>query len=174
LQNQTQQQLQAYPWIGDLPVVGSLFRSTAFQRGETELIILVTPYLVQPISSATALTTDNDGFYAPSDKDRVINGSLNSVPSKGPTAGKPASATSSATSDGPIPASRAPVPGPVALPAPAATPSATVEAKAAAPAGSSSPAPAVATATAAMALPPSPKAAAAPARSAATSGFEID
>ena len=55
LQNQTQQQLQAYPWIGDLPIIGSLFRSTAFQRGETELVILVTPYLVKPVSSATAL-----------------------------------------------------------------------------------------------------------------------
>ncbi len=173
LQNQTQQQLQAYPWIGDLPIIGSLFRSTAFQRGETELVILVTPYLVKPVSSATALQTDNDGFYAPNDQDRVLNGSLNSVPSYNPANGKPAaSATPSAvTADGTTPAPRMPVPAPVALPAPAVTPSTTGEAKNA-PADAN---PTIAT-TAAAAPPsaPAPKAAAAPARSAATSGFEID
>ena len=65
---QTQQQLNSYPWLGDIPILGTLFRSTAFQRGESELVILVTPYLVKPVSSATALTTGNDGFYAPSDR----------------------------------------------------------------------------------------------------------
>jgi pilus assembly protein CpaC len=155
LQNQTQQQLQAYPWIGDLPIIGSLFRSTAFQRGETELVILVTPYLVKPVSSATALVTDNDGFYAPSDRDRVLNGSLNSVPSRDPATGKPsaAAAPAAARADGTTPAPRAPAPTPVALPAPAVMPSTTVEAKAAP-------------------LAP-PKAAAAPSRP-AVSGFEID
>jgi pilus assembly protein CpaC len=173
LQNQTQQQLQSYPWIGDLPIIGSLFRSTAFQRGETELVILVTPYLVKPVSSATALQTDNDGFYAPSDQDRVLNGSLNSVPSHNPANGKPAaSATpSSATADGTTRAPRTPVPAPVALPAPAVMSSTTVEAEnAAVPV---SPAPTVATAAVAPPPTPAPKAAAAPARSAA-SGFEID
>ena len=159
LQNQTQQQLQAYPWIGDLPIIGSLFRSTAFQRGETELVILVTPYLVKPVSSATALVTDNDGFYAPTDRERVLNGSLNSVPNRDPATGKPsASATpGAATADGTTPAPRAPVPTPVALPAPAVMPSTTVEAKAAPLAP----------------LAPAPKAAVAPPRPAA-SGFEID
>ncbi|HEX3970248.1 MAG TPA: type II and III secretion system protein family protein, partial [Stellaceae bacterium] len=172
LQNQTQQQLQAYPWIGDLPIVGALFRSTAFQRGETELVILVTPYLVQPVSSATALVTDNDGFHAPSDRNRVMNGSLNAVPSHDPASGKPAASASpaSATADGATPAPRAPIPTPVALPAPGAAPSTTVEASAA-------PVPAPAAANAApVALPPAPapKAAAVPTRSVAASGFEID
>jgi pilus assembly protein CpaC len=171
LQNQTQQQLQAYPWIGDLPIIGALFRSTAFQRGETELVILVTPYLVKPVSSATALQTDNDGFYAPNDQDRVMNGSLNSVPSKDPANGKPAASASpaAATVDGATPAPRKPVPSPVALPAPAVAPTNSVEANAA----PVTPSPTVA---AAVAPPPAPapKAAAAPARSAATSGFEID
>jgi pilus assembly protein CpaC len=167
LQNQTQQQLQAYPWIGDLPVIGSLFRSTAFQRGETELVILVTPYLVKPVSSATALQTDNDGFYAPSDRDRVLNGSLNSVPSHDPAPGKPAASAKppAATADGTTPAPRTPVPAPVALPAPVVAPSSTVEAQA-----TPAPVPAVA---AAPPPAPAPKAAA-PTRSAATSGFEID
>ena len=173
LQNQTQQQLQAYPWIGDLPIIGALFRSTAFQRGETELVILVTPYLVKPISSATALTTDNDGFYAPSDRDRVMNGSLNSVPSRDP--GKPSASAAPATgsADGSTPAPRTPVPAPVALPAPAVLPSTTVEANAAPAQASPAPAssPAVAAASPPAPLAPAPKAA--PSR-AAVSGFEID
>jgi len=169
LQNQTQQQLQAYPWIGDLPVIGSLFRSTAFQRGETELIILVTPYLVQPVSSATALTTDNDGFYAPSDKERMLNGSLNSVPNRDAAPGKSSAAASPAGTTPPSP--RTPLPAPVALPAPAVTPSTTVEAKAA----PAEPGAAIATAAAPPSPPTAlaPRAAAAPAR-AAVSGFEID
>ncbi|HEY1505640.1 MAG TPA: type II and III secretion system protein family protein [Stellaceae bacterium] len=171
LQNQTQQQLQAYPWIGDLPIIGSLFRSTAFQRGETELVILVTPYLVQPVSSATAMQTSNDGFYAPSDRDRVMNGSLNAVPSQNPPPGKPSAsaAPATATVDGATPAPRAPVPSPVALPAPAVMPSTTAEAKAAP--AVLSPASAVVSAAAPTSLAPAPKAA--PLRSAA-SGFEID
>ncbi len=163
LQNQTQQQLQAYPWIGDLPIIGALFRSTAFQRGETELVILVTPYLVKPVSNANALVTDNDGFYAPSDRDRVLNGSLNTVPKPAtPASGKPAAsaAPAAAIADGATPAPRAPIPTPVALPAPAAK---------AAPVAPS------AVATAAEPPPaPAPKAVAAPSRPAAVSGFEID
>lgn len=153
LQNQTQQQLQAYPWIGDIPVIGSLFRSTAFQRGETELVILVTPYLVKPVSSATALQTANDGFYAPTDKDRVLGGSLNALPN-----GKPAASAAPGTAnvDGATPAPRTSVPAPVALPAPAVAPKG-----------------AVAAAAPPTALGPTPKAAGAPAHPAA-SGFEID
>jgi len=192
LQNQTQQQLQAYPWIGDLPVIGALFRSTAFQRGETELVILVTPYMVKPVSNAQALVTDNDNFYAPSDRERVLNGNLNTVPSRDPVTGKPTASAkpAAATADAPAPAPRRPVPRPVALPAPAVTPSNSVEANAAPapaipsearPAGSIADTLSPAIAAAAPPAPPppaaqptpAPKAAAAPAR-AAVSGFEID
>jgi pilus assembly protein CpaC len=164
LQNETQQQLQAYPWISDIPVIGALFRSTAFQRGETDLIILVTPYIVKPISSATALTTDNDGFYAPPDKERVLNGNLNVLPKPDPAPGKPAAPAGAG--DGATPAPRAPVAAPVALPAPGKRPSTGVEAKAV-------PAMAVGAPTALASTAVAPKAAATP-RAAAASGFEID
>jgi pilus assembly protein CpaC len=100
LQNQTQQQLQAYPWIGNIPIVGALFRSTAFQRGETELIILITPYMVAPVSSATALTSGVDGFRAPGDQDRVLNGAMNApaVPGTAP----PPPSQSGAAARGPV------------------------------------------------------------------------
>jgi pilus assembly protein CpaC len=164
LQNQTQQQIQAYPWIGDIPIIGSLFRSTAFQRGETELMILVTPYLVNPVSSATALQTSNDGFYAPNDADRVFKGSVNSTPNTDAALAKPAASAGPGTAkvDGATPVPRKPVAAPVALPAPGAKPSGSADAGRGA---------AVA-ATAPTALEPTPKAGA-PARAAA-SGFEID
>ena len=41
-------QLTKFPFLGDLPIIGQLFRSTSFTKGETELIILVTPTIVDP------------------------------------------------------------------------------------------------------------------------------
>jgi pilus assembly protein CpaC len=176
LQNATQQQLNSYPWIGDIPIIGSLFRSTAFQRGESELVILVTPFLVKPVSSATALTTGNDGFYAPGDKDRVLNGNLNTLPKPAdPAAAKPAGAAAvPAATDTATAAPREPVSSAAVLPVPAA------------PAPGSAPSPDVATSSATIAVePPSPSAPAANAAPqpltappmrlpAAAAGFEID
>ncbi len=42
------------PWIGDVPILGALFRSTRYERNETELVIIVTPYLVRPVSGRLA------------------------------------------------------------------------------------------------------------------------
>jgi pilus assembly protein CpaC len=42
--------------LGDMPILGNLFRSKRFQRNETELVILITPYLVQPVRSRTLAT----------------------------------------------------------------------------------------------------------------------
>ncbi|KMW59522.1 Type II/IV secretion system secretin RcpA/CpaC [Candidatus Rhodobacter oscarellae] len=47
------------PWLGDIPILGTLFRSTSFQRNQSELVIIVTPHLVTPVrSEALALPTD--------------------------------------------------------------------------------------------------------------------
>lgn len=70
LQNNSQQDISKIPWIGDIPVIGQLFRSDRFQRNESELVIIVTPYLVQPTS--VALATPTDGFNAPHDIQRVL------------------------------------------------------------------------------------------------------
>ncbi len=43
------------PFLGDIPILGALFRSDSFQRHETELVILVTPYIVRPVSEPAAL-----------------------------------------------------------------------------------------------------------------------
>ncbi|MGE0255565.1 MAG: type II and III secretion system protein family protein [Alphaproteobacteria bacterium] len=72
LQNNTAQDVREFPWLADLPIIGALFRSTEFSRDETELVILVTPYLVRP--SSTALAVPTDGFRAPDDAGRVLGG----------------------------------------------------------------------------------------------------
>jgi pilus assembly protein CpaC len=70
------QDLAKFPWLGDLPVLGALFRSTQFQRNETELVIIVTPYIVKPVSAASRLQTPTDGFVPPTDQQRVSEGAL--------------------------------------------------------------------------------------------------
>ena len=55
----TDQSVDKFPGLGDLPILGALFRSTRFERRETELAVIVTPYIVQPVSFG-ALATPND------------------------------------------------------------------------------------------------------------------
>jgi len=50
-QRNGEQDINKFPYLGDLPVLGELFKSTKYQRGETELVILITPYLVRPTTS---------------------------------------------------------------------------------------------------------------------------
>jgi pilus assembly protein CpaC len=72
MQNNITQDLNKYPGLGDVPILGALFRSTKFQRDESELVIIVTPYIVRPVS--TQLATPADGFVPPTDADRVLRG----------------------------------------------------------------------------------------------------
>ncbi len=59
LQDEFQDSNTQVPWIGDLPVLGALFRSTAYQRDQSELVIIVSPHLVSPVrGDALALPTD--------------------------------------------------------------------------------------------------------------------
>ncbi|HEU5482901.1 MAG TPA: type II and III secretion system protein family protein, partial [Sphingomicrobium sp.] len=72
LRNTNTNSIDKAPFLGDLPILGALFRSTSFRRQETELVIIVTPYLVRPTSGRLALPTD--GYRAPTDAQRVILG----------------------------------------------------------------------------------------------------
>jgi pilus assembly protein CpaC len=72
LSNNNTNSIQKAPFLGDLPVLGALFRSTSFQRQESELVIIVTPYLVKPVSGQLALPTD--GYRAPDDAQRYFMG----------------------------------------------------------------------------------------------------
>ncbi|GAA4211762.1 type II and III secretion system protein family protein [Sphingomonas endophytica] len=65
------------PGVGDLPILGALFRSNGFQRNETELVIVITPYLVRPVDAA-AVKLPTDGYKAPTDLERAFLGKLDS------------------------------------------------------------------------------------------------
>jgi pilus assembly protein CpaC len=75
LENETSHNIDKFPGVGDIPVIGSLFRSTRFQNNETELVILVTPYIVHPVADQK-LQTPLDGYTPPSDLQRVMLGNL--------------------------------------------------------------------------------------------------
>jgi len=75
-QNNGSNQLQQLPWLGDLPVLGALFRSTRFQHNESELVIIVTPYIVQPTSQTSDLHVPTDGVVFATDLERVLLGRL--------------------------------------------------------------------------------------------------
>ena len=64
LSNTSQNLIDKTPGAGDIPVLGALFRSTNFRRGETELVIVVTPYLVNPVD-AKDIKLPTDGFQSP-------------------------------------------------------------------------------------------------------------
>ena len=72
-QNDTTHNISKFPGLGDLPVLGALFRSTKFQRQETELVIVVTPYIVRPVS-AMKIAAPTDGLVQPNDYERIVLG----------------------------------------------------------------------------------------------------
>lgn len=59
-----------YPWLGDIPILGALFRSNDFKQNNSELVIIVTPYVVEPTSTAEQ-STPIDNLREPSDTDRI-------------------------------------------------------------------------------------------------------
>lgn len=71
MSNNAQNTVQKLPGAGDVPILGSLFRSTSFKRGETELVIVVTPYLVNPVD-ANDIKLPTDGYQNPNDIERVL------------------------------------------------------------------------------------------------------
>lgn len=62
MSNNSQNTLEKTPGAGDVPILGNLFRSRAFRKGETELVIVVTPYLVKPVSDPSKIKLPTDGF----------------------------------------------------------------------------------------------------------------
>ena len=72
LQNRNRNNIEKAPFLGDLPILGMLFRSTSYQRDETELVIVVTPYLVRPVSHQMAIPAD--GYRAPTDAQLNLEG----------------------------------------------------------------------------------------------------
>ena len=107
LRNTANNNINKAPFLGDLPILGALFRSTKFQHEETELVIVVTPYLVRPVSGQIALPTD--GYRVPDDAMRDFGGQT--------FQGKSGSRVPTAIQGGPVTTSAPPAPS-----APAAAP----------------------------------------------------
>jgi pilus assembly protein CpaC len=96
IKNNVTESVQRFPMLGDLPILGALFRSSSFQNDKTELLIVITPRLVKPLSPDYALPTDN--FTAPGAGEFFLGGKMEgSAPAK---AAAPA-ATQPATPAGP-------------------------------------------------------------------------
>jgi pilus assembly protein CpaC len=76
IQERTRHALEGVPGVMNTPVIGSLFRSRDFVNNETELVIIVTPYLVRP-TSPDQLRTPADGFVNPSEGESLLTGRLN-------------------------------------------------------------------------------------------------
>ncbi|MBB6124791.1 type II and III secretion system protein family protein [Sphingobium subterraneum] len=96
LNNDTANAIDKVPGIGNIPILGSLFKSRRFQRNETELVIVVTPYLVRPVNAAD-IRTPTDGFRNATELQGLlfqqgsdgVNGAKAPVPSLAP-ANRPA------------------------------------------------------------------------------------
>jgi pilus assembly protein CpaC len=78
LQDSLRQSIGAFPGLGTLPILGPLFRSRDYLRNETELMIIVTPYLVKPVSRSL-LATPDQGFAPASDAQAILLGNINRV-----------------------------------------------------------------------------------------------
>jgi pilus assembly protein CpaC len=74
LQSNGSNDLDQLPWVGNLPVIGALFRSTEYQKNDTDLVILVTPHVVRPMTPTDPIHTPLDGSLPPNDVDLFLMG----------------------------------------------------------------------------------------------------
>jgi pilus assembly protein CpaC len=76
LREDTRQNIDQLPGLGDLPVLGALFRSRDYLSGETELVIIVEAYIVSPTSPGN-MQTPADGLQIANDAQTILLGQLN-------------------------------------------------------------------------------------------------
>lgn len=76
IQNDIFTDLSGLPWLKDIPVLGTLFRSTQFQNNQSELVVMVTAYLARQVEGGAGLSLPTDGFVPASDFDMYLMGQL--------------------------------------------------------------------------------------------------
>lgn len=76
LQNNRSNDINKFPALGDLPVLGALFRSSEFRNDQTELVIIITPYIVKGVNEQEALKDPVQGIEMASDVERILFGKL--------------------------------------------------------------------------------------------------
>jgi pilus assembly protein CpaC len=84
IKNNTTTNIKAFPLLGELPVIGALFRSTEFQSDKSELVFVITPRLVKPLPAKYSLPTDN--YVEPSRVDLHLGGRVEGRRHEGPPA----------------------------------------------------------------------------------------
>lgn len=78
IKNNVTSNLTAFPVLGELPILGALFRSTSFKNDRSELVFVITPHLVKPLPPNYALPTDT--YVPPTRTDMIVNGRLEGQP----------------------------------------------------------------------------------------------
>lgn len=78
IKNNVTQNVSAFPGLGEIPILGALFRSSAFQNDRTELMFVITPHLVKPLPADYKLPTDN--FIEPSRGEFFLGGKMEGKP----------------------------------------------------------------------------------------------
>ena len=78
LSEDTRQNIDGFPGLKDVPILGTLFRSRDYQKQETELVVIVTPYMVRP-TSRQELARPLDGLGDPTDRKANFLGHINRV-----------------------------------------------------------------------------------------------
>jgi pilus assembly protein CpaC len=91
LQDSHRNIINKFPVLGDIPILGVLFRSSNFQKNETELVVLVTPHLVKPMTQ-TASRLPTDKYIEPNDLEAYLLGCTQGRPPKNQAPGNPGSA----------------------------------------------------------------------------------
>jgi pilus assembly protein CpaC len=87
LDESVRESISKFPLLGDIPILGTLFRSVSFQKNETELVIIVTPHLVKPVDLAQQ-PLPTDAFSEPTDVEFLLLGKLEGNGSQGGAARK--------------------------------------------------------------------------------------
>jgi pilus assembly protein CpaC len=112
--------IKALPGVGEVPVLGALFRSTSFQQDRTELVFIITAHLVKPAQTAANYPLPTDSFKTPNEADVILMGNMEG---RGAAANAmPVPSTQAPAAPAPAPAQQAPAPAPAAAPAPALAP----------------------------------------------------
>jgi len=78
IQEETKQTISGFPGLMQLPVLGTLFKSRDYRNNQTELMVLVTPYIVRAVAQKE-LSRPDDGFADPNDQSTVLLGRLNRI-----------------------------------------------------------------------------------------------
>ncbi|OGR09101.1 MAG: hypothetical protein A3K23_04295 [Desulfobacca sp. RBG_16_58_9] len=87
LSEQHRDVINKFPLLGDIPILGTLFRSSSYQKNETELVVLVIPHLVKPMPPGAAVRLPTDKYVEPTDYEKYLLGYIQGRPR--PTTGAP-------------------------------------------------------------------------------------